>query len=779
MKITKRILAILLLAALLVSCMLLSVSAEGPFNAEGIGDIDDIIEYYAFKDYLAENYEEGTFDTAHYSGTGDEVITDPFDDTNKVFKVTGKGNKYFDKPETDKLVVSFDICYDASMVGEYKLNLKMIDAKGEENLTYTSMFTLNTREGVFQYSHWDEAAEYFLIQNFEGIVPQPDVWYNVVVFFDTAENNYFFKISADGKETWTQTDNFSLGGAQQLVDFELKSTTKRSDTIFLYLDNVEVYEGTFERNPSNKNDITAQTIVDLEALYLADETTSDVKIKIAEVFDKLINTYEFKPADSTPNKETVDEIIKNIPEYINLAYAEEFVRRANSIDVNSGYYNRLSFIDESEDYGEKLPADEELAGAPGFVDDAALVDAVIAARKAFMEEASNCVKVAEDSVAFVKAMKTYNAASVDYDGYLKAFYENVTSYALRDATYAEPIEEIENFTMADAVLLFEDFDAKYTKLNDAANSFIQGATMMKTALELMNSINEETGEPYAPHEQKYEEAFAQLAEGYLLADAVYNGGDIDENLDETTHSELSALFSVYTENRESILSQIEICEKFLDIIKKAQIATYYTAIVEQLNEADAIIYSVRDKYKGVTEALEVYESLKAAVEESEKASTAYKAAVNAILVAEGFEAKQKAIETALQLKEKGDVIGIEGVKEANIILSEEMTKIETIISSSDLLKLLVVEIQVETSFAARRELLARAEVAASTAEATLEGVADALEKFNSFKSDYVNTVAAMNSTHNSAIENAADIAGAAASDAGVYKAADIIKNFID
>ena len=63
MKITKRILAVLLLAALLVSCMLLSVSAEDPFNAAGIDDIEDIMEYYDLEDYLADNYENDGWST--------------------------------------------------------------------------------------------------------------------------------------------------------------------------------------------------------------------------------------------------------------------------------------------------------------------------------------------------------------------------------------------------------------------------------------------------------------------------------------------------------------------------------------------------------------------------------------------------------------------------------------------------------------------------------------------------------------------------------------------
>ena len=77
MKLTKRILAILLLAALLVSCLLISASAEDPFNADGINDIEDIMEYYDLKDYLADSYESGKWNEVHYTGTNSEVVADP------------------------------------------------------------------------------------------------------------------------------------------------------------------------------------------------------------------------------------------------------------------------------------------------------------------------------------------------------------------------------------------------------------------------------------------------------------------------------------------------------------------------------------------------------------------------------------------------------------------------------------------------------------------------------------------------------------------------------
>ena len=778
MKITKRILAVLLLAALLVSCLLISVSAEDPFKAEGISDVEDVMEYYDLEDYVADNYEDGTWDAESYAGTGSEVVADPANENNKVLKVTGRSDKYSKAAVTDRLVVSFDIRYDASMKGQYKVDVKMVDNLGVESLTYNTMFSVNAGAGLFQYSVWDASLNNgeggFVVTDFAGITPVADTWYNVVVFFNAEEGSYNFKISADGKESWVYSESYSLGSTEKLISVELKpwrNTDSRNDTIFYYLDNVEVYSGSFERNPANKNNITAQTIIDLDALYVAEDTDFDTKIRIALVLEQLVNKYGYTPEEGTPEIEKVNAIIAKAPSYINRAFAEALVTAASSIDTSIGYYGRLQFVEDSAYYSDSLPANENLATAPAFSEDPALVTAVVAARTVFDLERADLELVAEESTEFVKLMNTYNPDSKDYDGYLKGFYEAAIKFTKCDLTYAEEIEGVEDFGMPEAAAIFGEFVAKYTKLSESATAFITGAKMMQEALEEMATST--------PREPVYEEAFGKLSEGYLICDAVYNGGDIDENLDEATYAELYALFSVYLDNKDSIVEQIEACVVFLDIIKKAQTATYYTAIIEHLAAAEECIDLVREKYQGVPEALAIYNALSEAVKGVENASDAYIKAVEAVVAATTFEAKQAAIEAALALKADGDVVGIAGVKDANIALSREMTAIETIISSSALLKTLVAELENAKTFTERRALLARASVAAANAEASLEGVADAIEKYNSFVEEYNNTISAMNATHAAATEKAVDLAGAASDYAGVYKAADIIKELVD
>ena len=61
MKLAKKLLVAMLALALLTSAFLFSVNADNTFNATGINDIEDILEYYTLQDYLADNYNDGTW----------------------------------------------------------------------------------------------------------------------------------------------------------------------------------------------------------------------------------------------------------------------------------------------------------------------------------------------------------------------------------------------------------------------------------------------------------------------------------------------------------------------------------------------------------------------------------------------------------------------------------------------------------------------------------------------------------------------------------------------
>ncbi len=785
MKNTKRIFAVLLMAALLVSCMLLSVSAEDPFSADGIDEIEDILEYYELDDYLADNYEGGSWNTNYYSGANSEVVEDPTNPDNKVLKVSGRNNAYSSAVETDKLVVSFKLYFAPSMMGEYRLDVKTKDGEGVETQTYNTIFSVNTKAGAFQYSTWDSALNSgeggFVLTNFEGLVPTAEVWYDIVIFFNAAEGNYNFKISADGGENWTYSGIYMLGNVKTMSRFELKSYIQgKNGSVLLYLDEVEVYCGSFERNPSNKNNITAQTLLDLEAYYLKESTPNSEKLRIAEVLNQLVNNYGYVPADNIPELDAVNAVIEKAPEYINLAYATELIARAAAINSEAGYYERLALLEDIDYYDNALPGNDVLASSPAFSTDAELTEAVIAARERCEAEAEACVKTAEHSAAFIAKMSEYDAESKDYDNYLKPFYDAVTALTQSDDTYAEEVAGVVDYTMTDAVADYNEFIAKFVRLNTASQTFIDGASAMKEALVIINQVADPNDPDLAPEvKEAYEEAFGKLSSGYAAADSVYNGGDIDEDLDESTYAVLYSLFEVYTANKADMLAKVEASEAFIDIMKKAATATYYTAIVAHITEAESYLGNIRIKYEGTEAAKALYDSLKIAIQSSEAASAEYISAVNAIAEKTTFDEKRAAVELALSLKELGDVLGISGVKNANIALSMASAEIKSLIKNSENLIIYVAEAKGAATLSERRAVLAKAQNAANNSEDTYEGVVGAKAELAGLIEAYEVEVDAMNSSHTAATKSAADLAGAAAPDEDVYKAVSVIKDFVD
>ena len=125
------------------------------------------------------------------------------------------------------------------------------------------------------------------------------------------------------------------------------------------------------------------------------------------------------------------------------------------------------------------------------------------------------------------------------------------------------------------------------------------------------------------------------------------------------------------------------------------------------------------------------------------------------------------------------MLGIAGVKDANIALSIASAEIDSLIKNSENLIIYVAEVRGAATLSERRAILAKAQNAADNSEDTYEGVAEAKAELESLVSAYKADVEAKNASHTVAAKNAADLAGAAAPDEDVYKAGSVIKDFVN
>lgn len=793
MKITKRVLAVLLLSALLISCLLITVSAEDTFKAKGITDIEDVLEYFDQKDYLADDFEEGVWSSEYYTknALNSEIIADPKNTENNVLKVTGpaKDNKYALSLSEDTLVIAFDFYYDADMTGAYTVDLKTKNAEGEEDITFISFLRFDVKNGKLMNTVFDSALNNgdgaYILTDYEGFAPAVDTWHRVVILFNAEENKYSFKISTDGEETWHTSEEYVIG-ASSFTKIELKPYLEgrtNTDKISVYLDDVSIYTGTFERYPEQKSEIVDQTILDLEALYLADGADSQTKMRVADVFKKLAE-YGY-----VSEKENVTASLSNATVYVNLAYAEEIIKRAAAIDESAGYHDRVNYINESLAYAANIPADDVLDTAPGFKDDAELAAGVKAARAAFAAEQEACDKVLQGSTAFQLKMKSYDAQNKTYE-YITTFYSEVTAIANVDYTFAGEVEGADGYTMEQAKIDYDSFLVKYNRISELVTAFVGGTDKMLGAAETLKTC--------VPGDAEYEDAFGALSEGYFTvlavidADATVDTIELDAELDESTISEFTDRNKVYFDNEDFVLEAMVLCDEFVEIMNQAGAASYYTAKVEFFDQAKEIYDSVdengkpalRIKAYGVVDSVAEYLALEKYISDAQKSAADYiKAVADAVAVIENsesaFQDKLDAIATAKSYQENGNVNGIKGVTEANADLSKYATYLEGVIADSEKLVSLIPKIKVANTFAERRALLVEAAEAAANCELSLEGVSEALTSFAEYKEAYEAEIAAMNGTHVSATVNAFVTSAAAASDTEVYTATDILTQYLE
>ena len=185
--------------------------------------------------------------------------------------------------------------------------------------------------------------------------------------------------------------------------------------------------------------------------------------------------------------------------------------------------------------------------------------------------------------------------------------------------------------------------------------------------------------------------------------------------------------------------------------------------------------TVDEDYPGVIEAKAEYQNLRQSIEDSIAAAAAYIAAVNALADLEG-DALREGIAAALLLKEKGNIVEIDGVVEANIALDTAKSNIDLIDSYAEKYIRLVNMIDEDATLAERFAAIRLAKEAEAHADDSVSGVSLAKLKLAGIVVKYNDDVNNANSAFASVNSNASSFAGAASAAEGIFqKAFDFIK----
>ncbi|MBO5945221.1 MAG: hypothetical protein J6Q69_01305 [Clostridia bacterium] len=826
MKLTKKILVAVLAIACLASCFLFSSFADdqvaeptNPFRAIGISKIDDILEYYTCEDYLADGYDDGEYTEAYFESDyidygGDdgwynfdqeievEIVADPTNPDNMVFR-NGIGfdgtTKYArqsadGKAWTNKLFLTFDIYFDENCAKNIVYEVSLA-AEGKvvpdpilriDFRPFTDDFdSFDSQNGMYQpyveYASWNSATGYFSTVQFANavgtetpFVPETGKWYSVEVSYNAEDEVCFFTISEG--DTVVVSQHLDIPNAHGVKGFECKATYDRWSDLGMwcedepypewstkkanvFIDDMEIYEGSYTRYPAQKEDITRTTLQDLEALYLAADTSREDKILIAEVLYKLYNGV----VDEDGNvivytiADDLRDTVPNAAKYYNETFAQEIVLRAPTVNPDPvDYYAREAYLKgEFLKFNELLPADEALAGLPGITPE--LESDVIAARAAYVAEIEILNIIKTHSETFVNAMTAYAADEDNKDyNYITDTYTDAASdaYDMRDAEYAG---------VAVANETFARLEFKYNRMITDLEYFNGMVDVMIEAEE-----NRDFGSVYAAYQLAYK-AYHKYADTHA-------GSRVNPDVNAATNAELDASVTYFEENEAYVLNVADECNKFINIVLQADIASYYPTFREILDEVPAFLLEVwgeehdldaaladelpateeftyRSTYKTVASAYATYLDLVNSITVIEDASAAYIAAVEAIADAEGFYAKKNAVLAAIALQAEGDNLAVPGVKEANLALTAAKAEVDQLEGNSTTFISVVNSIAKATTLAERKALILRARAIIDSVASDYSGIAKAITNLNNAAAAYEAEVAALNNALVSASGN--------------------------
>ena len=184
-------------------------------------------------------------------------------------------------------------------------------------------------------------------------------------------------------------------------------------------------------------------------------------------------------------------------------------------------------------------------------------------------------------------------------------------------------------------------------------------------------------------------------------------------------------------------------------------------------------------FTGVAEAKVLYAEVEAFVAEQLANAQAYINAVNALDSLSGA-ALTNGINNALSLKEAGNVVGVDGITDANVKLDQIIASIELVERYCIHFVNLVASIGKATTVEAKFELLSDAKAAEADADKSYAGVADASAKLAQFIADFNAEVNAINAEFEKANEvaaNSCNVGGNATAVSGHVVA--LIKKFFD
>ena len=738
MKMTKRIFIALLILSIIVSLAAFAVSAD-----ESGVNYDYLLEYYeepVLLDYtftsdvvptLLVNSKDGI--TATYvddeNAPGGRYLSIAVPPSNSFWEdATAKNNVYFnanvqDAP-VDEFIVNMTVS-GAKGTGENpqlpKIIISLADAHCENSdlgaFHGTTVVALDYRSGCFSYFKRGVDAEGNARGTFTNttFAISEGAWYNVSLVCDASENSASVTITnlADETDVYTADDVYIPYTAVNNIRVGAHGTDGASaHNSVMNFASLYAFGGTYNRVPSALQSDIEAAMLEMYAEFTSDEVDLPTKEYISEVAGK-IYSYGFTTEDEVV-KPAYEEMAAGIASYCSskLAYyADNYLKVPTYAEKREFVNEALVYVDYVNNLdSEKIPA--------------SIADALAANLNRVIALDDLLYDVAAESVALVAAVG--KNMSINYDD-----YEAVKARLAQIGTY-------------------ENADPTYEGTKDAY-------TFYRALVTSKNTI-ERNGESFKENANTlmFSEDFNERASAYLVCKSHY-----DYFVENPTYEGISIALTYYNFCKEDMNTQLTAVKDFITYVNRADYADYISAKQENLDVATTcmrILAPETKTYVGYDAALELYTLVKAEIEEQIKNAKLYVDAVNALKTLTG-DALTAGIAKALELQKNGNVLGAEGVSDANIELDKIVSKIELSVKYSDYFIGLVSAIEKATTTEELYKALKAAKKAEKDADPEYQSVKEASAKLAAAIDDYNNKVALANAEFAKANEVAANTCG--------------------
>ena len=652
MKMSKRIFMVLLIFAVVISSMTLFAFAdEAETETAQIKDFSYILEYY--EEQVIFGYDlngEGDFDysdallMSHKDRVNHSIVTDVDAPGGKYIAVEivdadpyGEENVFLNWNGTEGLDnFYFDTTLAASCIQGVYLNYPkyrlIVSDENFENISNslaegTSILTLDFQFGLLSYASGVD-ADGKIVETIVDYQLSVDTWYNVSVDYAADGASIVITNAQDSSDTVTVSDVYVPYEVVKNVRFGVHGSDATSGVSSGYHDSngnimkiasISAASGTVRRNTANRQKGLEDAILEIYDVYSSEDIAIQDKTALCEVVNKLVS-YGF-----TTDDPAVAAAVTNIKAGSVKLYADALERGLADIATTENYYDKKQKIDKTLEYAVVLEGmDLSSVGeeeAKVITDNiAAIYDADVAIEKA---EA--------DSLSYIEIL-TDAAADINSTDYtvLLGYYDAV-SVLSPDYTY-EGVADVHEY---------------YLAIVDAMKDIADDADIFIAEVERLGDTSRDFMLRYADYLSLKENIYTNVTyPGVAEALALYNDVVLPD-----------------------ILYNISLAENFVMYVERANFATYVSAKEENLKIAAEYMEVCHPDFKGVAEAKELRLTILAYIEEQKANARAYIEAVNALDSLTG-DALTAAIARAELLQKTGNVLGVEGVTEANIKLNQ-------------------------------------------------------------------------------------------------------------